>query len=291
MSTLSERAMLATLHAGSWGGSMADKEVTEEVNASYKAEKDAGRYSKQLIARKFLTHVSSKVGLAQRTHKILTLPWEDGGTRILSTSGYFGYVEAMRLQRLTIEAAAKGFVADFPTYVAEAQTRLGTMFNPDDYPDAESVRKKFYIDVEIKPVPEAADFRAKLSDASVKAIVKDIEKRSAQRLEQAMNDVFLRVADVTGKMVERLRSYEPSKEGEKSSGRFRDSLVTNIKELADLLPGLNITADPRLDQLQQQLLDDLVEHSPEVLRSDAKVRKRVSDKAERILKKVNSFLA
>ena len=291
MSKLSERAVIAVQHIGCWSGSSHDSDITEEVSEQHNADlKDAGRYSKQLISRKFLRHVSSHAGVARRTHRLLTLPWEDNGSRILSTMGYQAYTEQMRLKRLAFEAAVGEFCQQLPSYVEEAKKRLGSMFDSADYPVAEVIAKKFYLDVEIKPVPEAGDFRAELSNVSTAAIVKDIERRTDLRLEAAMNDVFERVADVTGKMVERLRAYKPANGGTVENN-FRDSLVYNVKELADLLPSLNITGDKRLDDLQKRLLADLVVHSPEVLKDNDRLRAKTADAAEKILAKVNSYLA
>src|SRR5262249_52015514 len=152
--------------------------------------------------------------------------------------------------------------------------RLGNMFDPENYASSEGIKEAFYFDVEIKGISEAADFRAKLTDDSVKAIVKDIERRQDERLQSAMNEVYNRVLEVTGHMVERLKNYQPptgKKKGEKGVN-FQDSTVYNIKELADLLPALNLTNDQRLIDLQQRLLDDLVEHSPEILKANPKIR-------------------
>ena len=292
MSKLSERAMLASLHCGMWSGAAHDQEVTEEVSEQHKAaSRDAGRYTKQLVSNKFLRHVGSKISVARRIHRLLTLPWEDDGTRILSTTGYLHYSEQMRLQRLGIEAAASEFVKGMPDYIKEAKERLGTMFDHEDYPASDEVRRKFYIDVEIKPVPEAGDFRAELSAASVRAITADIEARSNARIEAAMNDVFERIADATGRMVERLRAYKPVVAGGEKRTVIQDTVIYSIQELADLLPSLNITNDARLVKLQKQLLTDLVEHSPEVLRADPKKRNQTADKAEQIFKKVSSYLS
>jgi hypothetical protein len=284
---LSERAMLASLHVGMWSGMAVDRDVSEEVSENHKAEKDSGRYNKRLVASKFLSHVGGKINVARRSHRLLTLPWEDDGTRILSNTGYLHYTETMRLQQHAVRAATQEFIQSLPTYIDEARTRLGTMFNSEDYPSADELRSKFYIDVEIKPIPTGSDFRAKLSDDAVKHITQDIEDRCNERVEAAIKEVYQRVVDVTSKMAERLRGYEPGE----STGVFRDTVVYNINELAELIPSLNITGDPKLDALAKQLKDDLVEHSPEVLRTNAKARKQTADAAERILKKAQTFLA
>jgi hypothetical protein len=287
---LQERALLTSLHLGSWGGQAVDRQVTEEVGESHGADpKDSGKYNKQLISRKALREVLGKVNVCRQTHKILSLPWDDSA-RILSAQGYNHYTQQMRLHRLAVEAAAKKLSETFPEHVKEAKVRLGTMFNSGDYPDAAEMIKRYYVDVEIKPIPEAADFRTKLADGTIKALAKDIERRTNDRIKAAVEDVFKRVADVTGKMAERLSNYEPKGE-EGASNTFRDSLVYNCVELADLLPSLNITDDPRLADLAKRLKTDLGAHSPEVLRTDAKLRKTTALAAEKLAKRVGQYLA
>lgn len=289
---LSERAMLTTLHRGAWSGSKHDQQVTEDAAESHKADiKEAGRYSKQLIARKFLSKVGSKMSVARQTHRILTLPWDDEGTRILSAQGYVHYIKQMHTCRIGVEGARDEFLKNYPDYIKAAQITLGNMFNKDDYPTAAALKEKFYLDVEIRPIPEAGDFRTKLADNTVKAIAKDIEKRTNDRIKAAVQDVFERVADVTTKMAEKLNGYEEAGKGTDAKGLFRDSLVYNVSELADLLPSLNITDDERLADLAKRLKADLVEHSPEVLRTDAKLRKQTALKAEKLAKKVSQYLA
>ena len=289
---LSERAMLATVHIGLWTGQLVDREVTEEVAERHNSDrKESGRYTKSLVAPKFLTKVRGAASVASATHKMLTLPWTDDGTRILATAGHAHYTQSMRTARLKFEASRDEFITNFQSVIDEARDRLKTMFNVEDYPEPSTLKNRFYLDSEISAIAEAGDFRAKLTDASVKAIAKDIERRTEERLKQATNDVFLRIADATGKMVEKLRSYEPAVGGENAKNTFRDSLVFNNKTLADLLPSLNIMEDQRLVDLQQQLEAKLLEHSPEVLRVDPKVRSATARDAEAILKKVKSFMA
>lgn len=292
---LSERAILVTLHTGAWTGSLVDREVTEEVSEANNADKTgAGRYSKQIVAGRFLSTVNSKVSQIRRTHFALSLPWEDNGARILATRGYENYCQQIRRGRLAIEAAAREFVKGMDVYIDEAKTRLGDMFDASDYPEADEIRERFYVRFDTDKVPESGDFRASLTKDQVKAVVTEIEGRTKERIESAMHNCFERVAEVTGKMAEKLRDFEPATgkgKGQRGKAAFRATLVYNVKELAELLPDLNITGDKRLDQLQRDLLKLCdPDMPPEVLRIDAKARKKVADEADRIFKKVKAFL-
>lgn len=287
---LSERAMLVALHISSWTGMQVDREVTDATNADFKADKKAGRYNKRLIDAQFLEGISSASNKARVAHRVLTLPWEDDGTRVLANVGYINYTTVMKDCRYQFEQSVKAFLADMQPAIDEAKVRLGDMFKAEDYPDAIDLKAKFSFDVEVKPMPEGKDFRTKLSDDAVKAIIKDIERRSDERLQSAMKDIFNRVHDSVKKMSERLREYAPGKDGKRASGVIRDTLVYNINELADLMPTLNVTGDPRIDELAAQLKAELVEHSPEILRSDTKARQATISKADKILKKVKTYM-
>lgn len=293
---LSERAILVTLHTGAWTGSLVDKQVTEEVSEANNAAKNgAGRYNKQIVASRFLSAVNSKVSQIRRTHFALSLPWEDSGARILATRGYENYCEQIRNGRIMVEAAAREFVKGMDVYIDEAKVRLGDMFDAADYPEADEILSRFYVEYETQQVPEAGDFRAALTKDQVKAVVKDIEARTNERVQIAMHSAFERIADVTGKMAEKLRDFEPATgkaKGQRGKAAFRATLVYNVKELAELLPSLNITGDKRLDQLQKDLLKLCdPDMPPEVLRIDAKARAKMAKQADDVFKKVSEYLA
>jgi len=285
---LAERAMLVTLRISSWSGMMLDKEVTEDVNESYKADKEAGRYNKRLVAASFLKGVSQTHTKARKTHKLLTLPWEDDGTRILGSVGYINYVTLMKDIHRKIDIQVKEFLTMREDYIRDGSKRLGKMFDADDYPSTDEVRDKFDFDLEYNKVPDAADFRVALGDESIKAIIKGIEMRTNKRLQNAMDDVFERIEKTVSHMVEKLRAYQPEA-GKRADTIIRDSIVQNIFELTRVLPILNITNDPRITELEKRLTADLVA-SPVMLRTDAKLRAVTLSKADAILKKVQSYM-
>lgn len=282
MTKLQERAVLTALHIGRWSATMSDGAVSDEVADRKNAAKQAGRYTKLLVSRNMLKDVNAVASQAKATYDLMTLPWANNA-HILSTRLYTKYCDRMREHRHDFERAADQCAQLYPAYIgsAENKARLGELYDPADYPSVEEFRNKFYFDVEIMGVPDGSDFRAGLSDAQVQDVVKDTERRLKERLEGAMESVFERIHKVVKRMVEGLTDQE---------GSFRDSLVYNIKAVADTLPDLNINDDPRLTALHKQLTDQLVEHPPEILRVDEKVRAATAAKAEAILNKVSKYL-
>lgn len=287
---LDERALLVKLSIGRWSGQKTDKNVTNEVAERHNADKASGKYRKRLVTKTALKEIDSIAGAARTAHNTLTLPWTDDGARVITTESYEHYSKVMRDFRDKMQVAVDAFIETYDKHVKDAKAHLGTMFDPGDYPDREEVKAKFTFDVEPSPIPTKGDFRAKVSDEEAAIIAKDIELRSKQRMEHAMRDVWERVADVTGKMAERLTAYKPKDGLHVAENTFRDSLVYNVEELARLLPALNITNDPKLETLQKDLLNKLCYYDPQQLREDSKARAKTAKDAKAILDKVGKFL-
>jgi len=289
MTKLSERAMLVTLHLSTYAGIKADKEVTAAAHAQFNAENDAGRYGKKLIASRFMRDVNAAHNNARAAHRMLTLPWEDDGTRILTTQGYLPYQAKMKKARDEVQVAVRAFAAGLPDYIAEAKTRLGGMFNIEDYPA--QLEDKFHFDIEIKSLPEASDFRVQLSDQQVKSITKDIDQRAKQRVTNAMNHVYERIIEMVEQLSTKLKDYQPAADANKANGNFRNTTLYCIYEFASqLMPILNITNDDRIEKLRVTLMNDLQEYSPEILRVDPKARQETISKADEIIKRVRAYM-
>jgi hypothetical protein len=79
-----------------------------------------------------LQGVSSAHNKARSVHKLLTLPWEDNGTRVLSSKGFMNYSKMMKDCRLKAEAEVKLLKGQRDAIIKEAKGRLGDMFDPDE---------------------------------------------------------------------------------------------------------------------------------------------------------------
>lgn len=286
---LSSKAMLSGLNITQWSARKIDKKVTNETNAAHGAAADAGRYNKALIAKEALGAIVAAANAARTTHYALTLPWLDSGARILPAALHTDYANRMREHREAFEAAAAAFVADYESFVADARKRLNGMFQESDYPAASEIARRFTFGVSLYPVPDSADFRVDVSEAQAAAIRADIEARSQEALSAAMRAAWERIAETVGHMVTKLAEYKPGENGERASGVFRDSLVENVRELAAILPGLNITGDSALAAVADRMAA-LTRHDAEALRVSEALRTETREAAESILQTVSEFM-
>jgi hypothetical protein len=282
--------MLATLNISSWSAKKYDKKATQQVNEANNAQGNAGRYNKALLAREALSRVQAVITAARAYHNTQSLPWLDDATRILPAIRYDVYKESMRKFRVDFESEVDSFVAGYDVLVDEARAILGDLFDLADYPDSQDIRAKFRFGVRIMPMPDSSDFRAQISDHQAAQIRADIERDTREQTKHAMNDAYMRIQGVVAKMVEKLEAYKPARRNSPAEGVFRDSLVTNVRDLVEILPAFNLTADPTFDALVARMESGLCHH-PEDLREDEGLRINTAKVAQEILDSVAGYLA
>lgn len=287
---LTDRAMLVNLSISQWTASKNDKKVTREVAAKHGNVENMGRFNKSLVAKDALETVKKLAGKARTEHYKRTLPWRDGGDRILSSAGYWEYSREMRSIMAEFNAAVDSFVSDYPNFVADAKVALNGLFDASDYPTASAIREKFALLFDIFPMPTSDDFRVNLGDTETARIKTELETQTNAMLNRAMSEVWGRMKDVIGKMSERLKAYTVDGTG-KAGNPFRDSLVGNITELLDILPSLNLTNDANVTAFAVEMRTHLTAYTPEQLRESEGTRKDVANRADEILSKMAAFVA
>ncbi len=279
---LSSRAMLVSLNIRRWQATRTDKKVSAEIAKTHGvSEKRAGHYRKHAIdveAPSFKAVVSAGSDLRNK-HYELTLPWGQDGARILTTEMFESYSAEMRQLKSVFERAVKAFVEDYPVLKAAARRELNGMYNEADYPT--DIAARFDAGWSIMPLPDSEDFRAGLSRETVAEIRKDIEQELERTTAEAMRDPYKRIADHIGRMVERLSD---------SKAVFRDTLVTGLADLCTILPGLNLTQDPNLEELRKRCEKMIANLDPEDLRTVPSVRKRVAKDAKKIQADMAAFM-
>ncbi len=268
------RSMLVKLTISSWAAQKFDKKVTGEVETAHDV-RNVGRFNKQLLAGARDKHkaVLTLIGTARITHYNESLAWDDAGWRLLPSKNFFKYTEAIRKVQSEFEVALKEFLEAYPQAREVARNELKALYNPDDYPSVDALRRRFSFDVGYAPVPEHGDFRLDLPTDQVQ----DIERKTMDRVQRsitgAMQDAWQRLYEQVDFIFNKLSDKDAV---------FRDSLVANTRALVDVLGRLNVIDDPALDDMRARVLK-LVAYEPDTLRKDQAVRADVAAEAQRIM--------
>ncbi len=280
--SISASAVLVELNISVWPASKIDREITDQVNTSAGAVRDAAQTKKNLFAgtglRKDIEKFAAKIRLYHNQH---TLPWADKGERLLPTKLFMEYKQTMNAYEQTFNTMCENFFVEYPRLVAEAPTNLGAMYKADDYPDLEDVRLKFGFRRTVKPVPEAGDFRLDVPAEDMRELVQEFSAQQDSKLADAMREPWERLHKVLVGMSEKLTDVA----GDETKKRYHDTLLTNPIELCALLAKMNVTNDPKLEEARQQLELTMLGANIEAIKEDSHARSELKSKVDGILKK------
>lgn len=279
------RAMLARLSISTWTARKYDKRVSAEVNAQHSASHDAGRFNKHLFGGKAASasHAATiaAAGAARTAHYTNTLPWSDEGWRVLPTANYFAYIETMRNARNAFESAVRDFLSEYPALQSAARHLLNGLYRDEDYPDQEDAARRFAFSVDYGPIPDVGDVRVDLPSGQIAAIEQGIQSRVEQATNAAMRDAWERMVGVVSKLRDKLAD---------PGAIFRDSLVSNVGEVTDILARLNITEDPDLEAMRQRVSRELASLEPDTLRKEKGTREQAAARAQSILDRMADLM-
>jgi hypothetical protein len=269
-------AMLVDLNISVWTGRKMDKQVSEEIDASKNTKARAGNYHKKLLAgTEQLDKLQKFVSSARIWHYSQTLPWSDGGSRMLPMKNFFDYKATLGDYETQFMEMVEDFKRVYPTLVSASAFQLGELFNSDEYPDVSTLDNKFKFKYVFLPVPEIGDFRIDVNEEHKKELQLQYQQFYDNKLTDAMSDVWNRLHECLTRISTKLSGDEKQ--------IFRDSLVNNAVDLCELLTKLNVTNDPKLEHARKQLESAMLGVSANDLRKDDALRGDVKAKVDQIL--------
>ena len=225
---------------------------------------------------------------ARTRHYANSLPWDDKGSRLLTVANYERYTELMDGLRERVVRQRARFIEDYDHYVAQARLDLGKLFRIEEYPSRETLQDRFSISYRITPVPDADHFIAKLASDDTDRVKRDIERHIEEQLHDAVGDLYRRLAEAVERISERLDEDENGK-----PLVFRDTMISNIRDLVDVVPRLNIFGDQKLASLCEQVKDRIAGVEPDSLRPsrtfDPAARDRVKRDAEALMEQFAGY--
>jgi hypothetical protein len=279
---ITEKAMLAAVHISAWTAVKHDRKVSREVADQHGAHQGAGRYNKQLLhgAQK-LEELRTLAGQIRQYFYKVTLPWSDEGFRLLPANFYFDLMARMREFESSFDQAVDAFLRVYPEYIEQVRPELNGLFREEDYPSPEKLRAKFGVKLEVLPIPTGADFRVEMSAEEQTRVAREIDSNVRESLMRGTEDLWKRLREVVAHMVERLNEPE---------SRFHGSLVTNVLDLVELLPRLNVNGDADLNRFAEQIRERLCNHSAQELKKHDLLRVTTAADAASIVAEMDGVL-
>jgi len=280
--TLQSSAMILRLSISMYTGRKADKKTKEEVVADKGAgSRAAASVYKSLFAGDAdLDAINTFQAKARKRVADMTVPWTDGGDRLVSTRNYFEVAKELASLRSEFERLVGVFVSGYATKVSNAAFALGDLFDRNEYPQPAEIWHKFAFVYSFEPVPDAGDFRVDLQNDAINELRTQYQQAAQDRLNAAMQDVWQRVMSEVTRLRDKMIVPEKGKRP-----RIFESTFDGFKELVGSLEALNITNDPRLNDVRVQLKNALEPVDIESLRDSDDVRASVKSQMQSVLDK------
>lgn len=269
--SIQKSCMTINITVGVWMGYRMDKTKTHQVTTEAGAHDDAARVNKHLVPKETLKAIVSKVGAVRNHFYANTLPWKDSGDRLVTRKRYQKFMEEHSKLRADFFAEVEEFLTKkYLTARDQANFRMGDMFDPDDYPSAATLRRRFYISLDIDGISTAYDFRLEASEDV-------IQSRVTKAMTSLWDKLLKPLEHFAGTMAE-------------TDKVFRDTTVSNLRDIVEMLPELNFTDDPALAELGEKIRKSLTPYEAKDLRTNPVTRAAVAGEAADILESMKGFM-
>lgn len=212
-----------------------------------------------------------------------TLPFEDGGDRLLPVGQYEICRDRIKAARDKLDALIAQHRPNYAKYVADDIARRGSRASPADYPSEQEFFDSLRLTFRLRPMPDTSHFLFDVSEEDKQAMVEqfaDVERR-------AKDEMMGRLRDPLRHLLDKLRIPV----GEKGS-IFRDSAVQNVIEAVADCRRMAMD-DPEIlaacDEIQQAFTGHA--RNPQVLRESPIVREQMVDKLRDIQSKMGWMIS
>lgn len=270
---LQDRAVLVHLKVSCMELQIKDKRGAKSLNDDFGADESMVSGLKTLFKSEDFDNYRKTYWEMRTIHLAMTSPWLDGGIRILPTAFYDDYQTKEQALKQDADMYIKRLAQSYDEIKAASKKYLGGLYNEADWPTKEAFGRKFGVSIRFMPIPRSEDFRLNHGAESLLDELEDSVKL----------DVWTRIAA----MMERVKKALSGGPGRGPT----DRMVEDLKELSVLLPGLNITADAKVQKIAndiQKAFKDVV--SVEVLKANDDLKAKSLEAATKFSDAAAGFL-
>ena len=270
---ISASAKLVELSIGLPSGRKKDAKQAEELNAKNNSD-HVHNVTKSTLKGSVVLENAIKHGAQIRAeHTRMTLPYNNSGLRLVTNAMLVDYLAYMNDAEQEQSEYRDKFLSEYPDIIANAPTVMGAAYKAEDYPSYGVMADKFRWSLEFYPVPTSGHFPTDIANEMIAKFQADDDAR----IQRAMGDVYGRMSKLITRLSDQL---QPDK-------KVYNSLIEGARELCDNIKSMNLTGDPQLEGIRQELQKAMLGVDAVDIRSDDAYRKDVKTKVDDILGKFN----
>jgi hypothetical protein len=206
--------------------------------------------------------------------KSMSLPYPEPGVRLIRQDRIEGFTEQMQEFQEELAEAVANLDRHYSDLMSAARQRLGSLYNPGDYP--ESLSELFSIDFDF-PSVEAPAYLRQLNPQLYEEECRRVQQRFDEAVRLAEEAFAAELAKLVSHLTERLSGSEDGK-----PKTFRNSCVENLTEFFQRFRQLNIRSSEQLDSLVADAQRIIRGVEPQALRDDQGLRQHVATEMSRV---------
>jgi len=265
---LQDSGMLVSLTITQWSARKLDKSTSYEVCSTKNAAQGSGSFHKQIIPKEYLRNINQLVNKIRNFHYANTLAWNHKGADLLPSRNYMKYTKRMGALQDKFNEVVNDFMDHYDTVIKQAVNKLQGLYEEGDYPNADQVRKRFNMQIDMTPIPSAGDFRIDINQKELDKLQLQLDGRLIEAQAAAEQDLFSRLYTAVAKAVMALQVPDKI---------FRNTLILNIEEICTAIPDMNINNNTQLNTIAATLLERMKGLDIKRLRDEMSYREQITD--------------
>jgi hypothetical protein len=291
--SLATSGVLVSVDTNVWSATKQDRGISNEVTTAKKADRNAGKYVKNLLA----DHPKHK---ALVNYRQTIYNWVKRRTyRWNNSQDYLPSVDMPKFKQeyheheAAFRALLVGFLADYDSIVSDMAFKQGDMFCREDYPAKEELASKFGIRLFVSEVP-MSDFRCAIASDIAEDLFETYKGQAEEIVSHVMMEQQTRFIEVM-KSISHCCGYDEAGvddntgETKTKKRKIYDTTITKAKEMCEAFKEFNLTNDPELEEARASLERALTGVDAETIRDSDSVRCAVKEDVDSILSKFGSF--
>ena len=284
--------LLASLNVRIWSGKKTDKNATQELLADKGAIANAASVVKVLLAGNDakLKETAAAFTRIRTFFYENTSPWTTSsigamkGDRLVSTVTSITFLGDFARLKKEAEKVLLEFLNEYDKAVANAAVSLGALYDASQYPTKQQVAGLFSASMDLRPIPETADFdRLQNVPAELATGLKDLYERNVEKqMDNALSDVQKRLLSELERMDTQLSKVA---KGEKT--RLFKSMTGNLKHLVGMARSINFTQNTEIEAIAKTIEDHLLAHEVDDYKDNASLARANANIAKGIIERAS----
>lgn len=271
-----DNALIWALRINCWEGIKLNRDLTNQINRSFDADADAGKYHGRVVPAIMLKPVNAAKNQMREAFNDITSPYTVLASRVGGKHRYLDVKGKIIEHGLKFNYEADKFIAEYTKWQNTEAPRkfLGKNYNPRMFPEASRLRQKFSFAWTVVPYNQPPT-----GDSILDEDLREEYARTQETADKELRaDIASRIYDAVHNIYTRLITNQA----------FRSESFDSLAKQADIIRALNILNDPRVTSLALDA-ERLGQADRKGIREDESYKQTVATQANAMLSKLNSL--